>query len=331
MHWSEVWHGKSLNARLARLSLTPPSWLYAGAWQGYLAVYRVGLKKPAEPHRPVICVGNLVAGGSGKSPLTRYVAGLLREMGREVVVGCSGYGAPHSEAATIAPDGPLDAGEWGDEPAMMRWLVPDLPLIVGRNRVRAAELCHARFPGAVLLMDDGFQHLPVRKHLSILSDPPTDNHRCLPAGPYREPWANRSRADLVLPNGMKPSMKIGALMKPDGSVVTVNTSLRATVLCALGNPTRFLNDLKDFGVVVEQSNLLPDHDDLQVGNLFDQFDLGLPLIVTAKDWVKLQRRSDLESRQLLIADQEVRIEPEAEFKAWLARKLDELSKEQPAS
>jgi tetraacyldisaccharide 4'-kinase len=325
-----VWHGKSPSARLLRLTLMPLSWLYAAGWQGYLAVYRLGWKRAKEPHRPVICIGNLVAGGSGKSPLTLYIASILEEMGHEIIVGCSGYGAPHSEDATLAPEGPLDAGQWGDEPAMLRWLAPDLPLIVGRDRVRAAEICHAKYPTAVLLMDDGFQHLPLQKHLTILSDPPGANRCCLPAGPYREPWRNRSRADVVLPNGFTPTMKIGDLKSPDGASVSLDTLPKVSVLCALGNPARFLNDLKALGVTVEQCKLLPDHDDLQVGNLFDQFDLDLPLIVTAKDWVKLQRRGDLGSRQLLIAEQEVRIEPEAEFRTWLERKLDELTKEQPA-
>ncbi|MFX8929914.1 tetraacyldisaccharide 4'-kinase, partial [Acinetobacter baumannii] len=84
----------------------------------------------------------------------------------------------------MAPDGPLDPAGWGDEPAMFRWLLPDVPLVVGRRRVLAAELVHQHFPKAVLVMDDGFQHLPVKKHIQILLDDPTPkNSRCLPAGP----------------------------------------------------------------------------------------------------------------------------------------------------
>lgn len=322
-----MWHGKSLNARLARLALTPLSWLYAGGWEAYLATYRLGLEHAQEPHKPVICLGNLVAGGTGKSPIALYLASLIQSLGHEVVLGCSGYGAPHSESATLAPEGPLDAHEWGDEPAMMRWLAPNLPLIVGRDRVEAAHLCHEHFPNAVLLMDDGFQHLPVKKHLTILLDPPSDNHRCIPAGPYREPWRHRKRADLVLPNGFKPVMAIRSLETPDGKP---EGAVRGNVLCALGNPDRFLSDLRAFGVTLEQSITLPDHDKLEVGNLFASLNPDLPLIVTAKDWVKLQRRSDLGDRKIFIARQEARIEPEAEFKAWLTRKLDELSHERPS-
>jgi len=124
MHWREVWFGTSPQSRVLRVLLAPLSLLYWLVWEGYLLIYRLGLKKPSEPHRPVLCIGNLVAGGSGKSPVTLYVAELLTAAGRKVVLGCSGYGAPHSEGATWAPDGPLDAREWGDEPAMFRALAP---------------------------------------------------------------------------------------------------------------------------------------------------------------------------------------------------------------
>src|SRR5215212_3930294 len=118
MHWSEVWHGRAASARLARAALTPVSWLYAAGWQVYLATYRLGIKKAQAPHFPVLCVGNLQVGGTGKSPITLYLVNVLRELGREVVVSSSGYGSPRSESATVAPSGPLEATEWGDEPAM---------------------------------------------------------------------------------------------------------------------------------------------------------------------------------------------------------------------
>src|SRR5579885_1414322 len=199
MHWRDVWFSKQAGFRLIRIALTPLSWLYAAGWQGYLTIYRFGWKKAKAPHHPVVCIGNLKAGGTGKSPVTRYVADVLSSLQRQVVISCSGYGAPRSEAATLTPKGPLDAREWGDEAAMLRAFLPDTPLIVGRDRVEAAKICNKTHPDAVLLLDDGFQHLPLAKDLTILLDPPAENGHCLPAGPYREPRRNRSRADLVLP------------------------------------------------------------------------------------------------------------------------------------
>ena len=324
-----MWHGDRPKSRLARALLTPLSWLYAGGWQTYLFVYRIGLKKPKEPHRPVVCVGNLTTGGSGKTPTTLYVARVLQSIGHEVVLGCSGYGSPHSEEASVAPEDSLDAELWGDEPAMMRWLEPDLPLIVGRNRVRAASLCHERFSNAVLLMDDGFQHLPVKKHVTIVLDPPSDNKRCIPAGPYREPHGNLRRASLVLPGSCKLNLSISSFTDGLGNEVPLSDGSEVNVVCALGSPQLFLDDLQRLGLKIKAHKLLPDHDPLQVGNLFDSFDPRLPIVVTAKDWVKIRCRNDLDGKQILVARQIAKIEPESEFKLWLAQKLDELSKEKP--
>lgn len=330
MHWSEVWEGDGIGPTAARIALAPLGWLYAGGWEVYASVYRLGLKKPACPHSPVICVGNLLAGGSGKSPISLYVAGVLADMGRKVAISCSGYGSPHSESAALASAGTLNAAEWGDEAAMMRWLVPYLPLIVGRNRVEAARICEASMPDAVMLMDDGFQHLPLKKHLTILLDPPVRNRSCLPAGPYREPYKNRSRADLVLPNGFRPSFKIQGFSTGDGTSVVIPKGARVNVLCAIGNPHRFLADLEAMGLEIGETQTLADHDPLTGGNLLTCFKQNLPVVVTAKDWVKLQSRTDLDGFEIWIARQEARIEPEAEFRAWLERKLDELPLKSPS-
>lgn len=323
----DLWESPALGARLARTALTPLSWLYAGGWQTYLATYRWGFKRAAEPHRPVLCVGNLQSGGSGKSPLVRHLVGVLREMGREVVVSCSGYGAPHAEAASLAPEGDLDAALWGDEPAMLRMQIPDLPLVVGRRRVLAAALVHERYPHAVMLMDDGFQHLPLRKTVSLVLDPPDPpNRRCLPAGPYREPRGNRRRADLVLPGEFR-IVEEGPWLTPSPAVPPVvpqgGPSLdwpeRFAVLCALGQPARFLASLPR---APAQTRLLADHAPLTEGNLFDGMDPALPVVVTAKDWVKLRARKDLAERRMLVAQHAVRIEPAEAFRAWLAERLD---------
>jgi tetraacyldisaccharide 4'-kinase len=286
-------------------------------------MYRLGVKHPKAPHRPVICIGNLQVGGSGKTPVTRFVARTLLEIGRKVAVSCSGYGSPKSQDATFAPDGPLSAKEWGDEPAMLRWLEPELPLVVGRDRVAAAHAVHERMPGSVMLMDDGFQHLPLRKHLVILLDPEAPvNSRCLPAGPYREPRRHRSRADLVIPGRFALARQ--SLKLVDTSGVEARPE-RYAVLCALGRPEAFLADLEE---AMPQSRpgparLLPDHDPLQAGTLFNDLPPELPLVVTAKDWVKLRERTDILNRTFLIATYDLRLEPNEEFRSYIESRLAE--------
>jgi tetraacyldisaccharide 4'-kinase len=289
-----------------------------------MAAYSLGLKQAKSPHRPIVCVGNLQVGGTGKSPVARFVAQAIRALGRTVVLSCSGYGSPHSADASLAPDGPLDAREWGDEPAMMRWLEPNLPLIVGRDRVLAATIAHTHFPDAVLVLDDGFQHLPLRKQVGIVIDPPNpDNRLCLPAGPYREPRWNRSRADLVLPSQFCIEKEEINLFSPEG---TASSPDEYSVLCALGQPQKFLSDLERAfpnRAPSRLARLLPDHDPLDAGTLLDGIPSNVPIVVTAKDWVKLRERTDLFSYSFLIATHNVRVEPLHEFCSWLENKLNE--------
>ncbi len=321
---NEVWEGRSAKTWTLRTLITPLSWLYGFGWQVYLAAYKIGFKTAKSPHRPVICVGNLVVGGSGKSPLTIYIAKVVQRLGRQVVIGCSGYGAPHSQDACIAPDGPLSAAEWGDEPAMFRWLLPNVPLVVGRNRVLAAELVHATFPKAVLVMDDGFQHLPLAKQFAVvIDDPMAKNFRCLPAGPYREPRWNVRRANVVVPRDFRVKTHPMRIVDVEGKTVIPQSY---AVLCALGNPSKFLkmladqypNDRKDFPTILKG-----DHDPLSERDLWVDLPIELPIIVTAKDWVKLRDRTDIGERQFFIAMHEVELEPSEEFKVRVERSFNE--------
>jgi tetraacyldisaccharide 4'-kinase len=324
----EIWYGNSASARLARGLLTPLSWLYAAGWTAYRAMYRIGAKKPKQPHRPIVCVGNLVVGGSGKTPLTLHVADVLREMGRDVVVSCSGYGGPASAGAQIAPEGELSAPEWGDEPAMMRRLRPDLKLIVGRDRVEAARLCGERYPDAVLLLDDGFQHLPLHKDVSILIEPESKNRLCLPAGPYREPHGRLSEADVVIPDDFQVQRRPLRFVKPGGEPAAMPAAQPVSVLCAIGDPERFANDLKAAGLRVEMVKALRDHDKLDAGNLLHGLSPDRPVVVTAKDWVKLLHRSDVDSLPFVVAIQDVELTPAHEFRTRLASLLHEAVKKE---
>jgi tetraacyldisaccharide 4'-kinase len=322
MRVHELWFSDRWGARLARVGLVPFSWLYAAGWQAYLGLYRTGLKRPKRPHRPVLCVGNLTVGGSGKTPVTLHLFDLLRELGRETVVSCSGYGSEGQRGAALAPEGELSASLWGDEAAMLRWLRPELPLVVGRDRVRAAELVHASHPNAVLLLDDGFQHLPLAKDFAlVLDEPHPKNGFCLPAGPYREPRANRRRADLVLSGEFRVEETFGGLFDP----LTGEESRpqRVHALCALGRPDRFFDSLRQAGLEIAQAKTLPDHDPLQAGTLFDGFKPGLELAVTAKDWVKLRKRPDRDRARILVARHEARIEPAGPFRELLHATLSQ--------
>lgn len=320
-----VWHSKGFGPACARVLLWPFSGIYWLGWTAYEGVYRTGIKSPKEAHRPVVCIGSLVAGGSGKTPATIAVARLLRDMGRQVTVGASGYGSPAAAGASIAPEGSLSAREWGDEPAMIREEVPDVPLIVGRDRVLAAGICRKNFPDSVLVLDDGLQHLPLLKHLRICIEDDSPNRLVLPAGPYRQPHSAARRMDALI--GRAPfrlEHLPPVLVDSDGGSPSTPTS--ANVVTAVARPMRLTRSLEESGVQVLSARYLPDHDPLSAGNLFEGLDPNLPVIVTQKDWVKLRDRQDLEGRRILVATRRTTIEPQAEFARWLAGKLDEITK-----
>ena len=313
-----IWH--SIN--IASCSLAPAGFLYGLGWRIYRTVYDLGFKHPQRAHPCVVCVGSLLSGGAGKSPVTRHVADVLADMGRRPVVSISGYRSQRREGATLAPEGPLEARVWGDETAEFRLLRPGVPLIAGRDRVMAAKIAAAEFPGSVLLMDDGFQHLPLAKDATIVLDPPhLSNRMPLPAGAYREPWhSGLRRAGLVIPHeGMAAVLKAFSATDEQGSPVAWPDT--AQPVCGIAGPERMLYMLEEQGVRLGRGALKDDHDPLDSPGLFDQLDPALPIICAAKDWVKLRDRPDRSRWRFIIVRLELEIAPAEQFRDWLASRL----------
>lgn len=308
-------------------ALSPLSLLYYLGWQTYELAYALGIKSPQKPHSPIICVGNLTVGGMGKSPLTIALASDLVRAGFQVVIGASGYGSPRSQGASLAPDGPLNPLEWGDEPAMIRWLLPEIPIIVGRARVKAAELCAKQFPDAVLLMDDGFQHKPLKKDISILIDPPkVANPLCLPAGPYREPKSHRSRADFLLPDDIELDFSGYGLVDANLSPAPLDAGSKVQIITAIANPFRLMVTAETLGLTVVHGRNYPDHHPLQEPGLLKEFDPKIPIITTAKDWVKLRERTDIGQFNVRIVHLPAKINPPRFVEDTLAPRLHEIKK-----
>lgn len=301
-NWPVVWQKTGpINWLLAPLSA-----VYAVGWEVYLGVYRLGLKRPYQAKVPVLCVGNLRVGGTGKTPFVRALCAWLLERGHRVVVSASGYGSPHEANAQIAPPGPLDSRSWGDEPALLRDALPQVQMIVGRNRVQAAKLAELHFADSILVMDDGFQHLPLKKSATILLRPAPDlNRLCMPAGPYREPAWNYRRANLVIPDSGAIDRQL-TLRSTRGSEVGPEQSRTVDAMCAIANPSGLRDALMASGLQVRKFVALSDHDPLSDPDLMAQFEADIPLVVTSKDWVKLRHRNDLASMQIWVADYEVK-------------------------
>lgn len=318
--WQKIWREKGLES----LVMLPAAALYASGWIIYELMYRFGIKKPVKPHTPIICVGNLIVGGTGKTPVTLHVARVLQGLDRKVVISVNGYGSPRSHSAHSAPEGELDAREWGDEAALIRGRLPSVPLIVGRDRVIAAQICRDLHPEAVLLLDDGHQHLPLEKDVTILLDPEDiENRWPMPSGPYREPrTTGKMRADTVIPGEFRIGMTTVQVRALDGSTPELEAGINA--LCALARPERFVDTLEAHGYRIGETKLLKDHDPLKSKTLFEGLDPTLPVVVTEKDWVKLKHRNDLGLWNVMVASYDVQIEPAGLFREWLKSRLDEV-------
>ncbi len=156
-----------------------------------VAMYRTGILKSKKLACPVISIGNITAGGSGKTPVAQYLGALLTEMGHRPVVVSRGYGGNSKKKAAVVGDGSrvfMDAGAAGDEPYMMAQ-GKCFPVVVGKRRYDAGRLALERFDSDLIIMDDGFQHMALARDLNLVLfdyDSPLGNGRMLPAGRLRE-------------------------------------------------------------------------------------------------------------------------------------------------
>ncbi|GFO65535.1 tetraacyldisaccharide 4'-kinase [Geomonas paludis] len=185
---------------LLRLSSRP----YAAILRLRALGYRLGLIPSHRLPRPVISVGNLVLGGTGKTPTVAWLAAYLMKQGKRVCVLSRGYGGSAEGEIRIVCDGDnllVTPEEAGDEPCQLAGMLPGLMVVIGSNRYRAGLHALEKLNPDVFILDDGYQHLKLKRDLNILlldATTPFDNGLTLPGGFLREAPAAAGRADLVI-------------------------------------------------------------------------------------------------------------------------------------
>jgi tetraacyldisaccharide 4'-kinase len=323
-----VIHGerRGVGASLLRGALGGLAWVYAGGLKLYLLPYRMGVRKQAKLPCPVISVGNLTVGGTGKTPMTQSICEFLQARSLRVCVLSRGYrGAnEHGVAVVSTPKRvELDAAAAGDEAYLLAKLLPGVPVVVGKDRRKSGALACRQFQPQAIVLDDGMQFYQLHRDLEIVlvdAQRPFDNGWTLPRGLLREPPSHLRRAgcvvithaDRVEPERLerlKATIRQWTRGKPLFTAQYVIRTLRAldrsgdqppawlsgrrvASFCALGNPAGFEEQIERAGGVLVYRARFPDHYAPTMGELNAMIETARAacaeaILVSEKDAVKL--------------------------------------------
>lgn len=305
--------------------------------------------------RPVISVGNIAVGGSGKTPTVAHLARLLLDAGERPAILTRGYARPRpEEGVTVVSDGTAvlaDVARAGDEPLMLARSLTGVPVLVSADRYLAGCLAERRLGATIHLLDDGFQHFALARDLDLVlvSADDLDRPRTLPAGRLREPLDAARAADAVIaPDGDDPSAeRIAAalhrdrvfrlrkvfepprLVDPPGRPVSPAPGTRVLLVAGIARPERFFQSVEAEGWTVAGEVAFPDH------HAFTAADMAriaktaaeartVMVLTTEKDLVRML---PLQPFALPVAAVPMRvvIEPAHDFRRWLDERLGRAS------
>ncbi|MFC0269383.1 tetraacyldisaccharide 4'-kinase [Kushneria aurantia] len=317
------------DARWPRL-LTPLELLYKRAVHSRRDAFATSRRQVWHAPVPVIVVGNITVGGTGKSPLVAWLGRWLSERGWRPGIVARGYGG-HAPRYPFYVDEHSDVGYAGDEPVMLAQQTR-LPVVVDPDRPRAARKLVAAGCD-ILLSDDGLQHFALGRDIELVVVDGArgfGNGRCLPVGPLREPLSRLAEVDAVISNG-DPQMPASASHYAmttvpaawrhlnDGVCYSIDQcpfSGRVHAMAGIGNPQRFFDTLTALGVD-HQRHPLPDHYRFSAYDL--RFTDNLPVVMTAKDAVKCRPFANERCWSL-----DIEARPEQALVDWLSKRLQAL-------
>ncbi|MCH8538532.1 MAG: tetraacyldisaccharide 4'-kinase [Alkalimonas sp.] len=268
--------------------LWPLSWLFAAVTAVRRLAYRRGLLGSTALPVPVIVVGNISVGGTGKTPFTLWLCRWLQQQGYRPGIISRGYGATIKAPTEVQPTDPASAV--GDEPLLLAQR-SGCPVVVCPDRVAAAQYLLAQHDCSIIISDDGLQHYRLQRELEIVL---IDGYRglgnglLLPAGPLREPVSRLQRADLVIANSQVHPLAQGCMQLQVVSATGLSgqDTLPAGpvhLLAAIGNPERFERTAQAAGFTILQRFFFADHHAFTEQELAQ---LPTPLLMTEKDAVK---------------------------------------------
>ena len=322
-NWFEtLWYSENKKS-IFNVLLYPVSFLYQALAEKRRAKFLSGQSSGSAVACPVVVVGNITVGGTGKTPLVIWLAEQLQLQGYKPGIISRGYGGK-------AKDFPMqvsfdsDPGYVGDEPAMMARRLNNIPVVIDPNRVRGAVYLNENLGCNIVISDDGLQHYNLKRDIEIAvidGRRGLGNGQCLPAGPLREPVSRLKSVDFVVINSNKDPIDLDADGIPGVSSEILTDSIQMKLLpekinmligqssekplivsevkdlncpvhavAGIGNPGRFFDTLESMGILF-QTHPFPDHYSYQASDII--FPDEKDVIMTEKDAIKC--RSIVES------------------------------------
>jgi len=297
--WNKLWY----ESHPLGLALRPISYALHGVVWARQKAYQQGWATQYTASVPVIVIGNISVGGTGKTPFIIWLGKLLQRTlkpsGRPIRIGVisRGYKSTGENQVSLLNAGSLPE-QVGDEPYMIYQHL-NCPMAVGAERIKAIELLTQCHQLDLILSDDGMQHYAMARQLEIALVDGTrglGNAQLLPAGPLREPPQRLRSVDFVVANTQAykrhPIMQLQAKQlvrvdnnKPQGLLADLSGQ-RVHAIAGIGNPQRFFNTLREQGIVcIEHPKA--DHHAFELADV--QFDDGFPILMTEKDAVKCRK------------------------------------------
>lgn len=229
--------------------------------RGRNALYDRGLARAQKLSGPVVSIGNLSVGGSGKTPFVLLLGDLLKARGLKFDILSRGYGRKTRGVALVGPAG--SPHDFGDEPLLMARRL-NVPVIVGESRHAAGIFAEQKFGPQLHLLDDGFQHRSLARDFDIVLVTPEDaRDRLLPGGRLREPLSSLRRADaVVLTSGASPEafpLAQKLVWRARRGILPANVPARPVAFCGIARPKNFVAQLRTAGIEPVAEAFYRDH------------------------------------------------------------------------
>lgn len=290
------WYSRSLTA--LTLWLLPLSWIFYGIITLRSILYRNHIKKSQHFPVPIIVVGNITVGGTGKTPLVIWLTHWLRAQGYRPGIVSRGVGGQQSKhPRSVLPDSLAE--QVGDE-ALLLAKRSQCPVMLCIDRVAAVNMLLATTDCNIVIADDGLQHYRLARDIEIAvidGDRRFGNACLLPAGPLREPISRLQHVDFVMVQGIANDNEFAMSLRGDEWVSVMDAEMKkpfssfkkAHAFAAIGNPERFFTRLRQAGI-----DVIPHYFQDHYRYRACDFDLGddLPILMTEKDAVKCQDFAD---------------------------------------